>query len=77
VTTGRGDSPAVKIADYLDPRTVTETADYLRHHLQAVGVERPVLAEAALAATYAWAPGLPTGWRKPAFPRPGMGENSL
>lgn len=49
----------VTVAYHLAPLTVAETVDYLRHHLQAVGVERPVFTEAALAAAHAWSQGIP------------------
>jgi len=49
----------VTLAYHLRPLTRDDTAVYLQHHLQHVGVERPVFTEAAVAAGHEWAQGLP------------------
>jgi len=49
----------VTLAYHLRPFTRDETAAYLQHHLQHVGVERPVFTDAAVAAGHEWAQGLP------------------
>jgi len=49
----------VTLAYQLRPLTRDESAAYLQHQLQQVGITRPVFTEAALAAGYDWSQGIP------------------
>jgi general secretion pathway protein A len=49
----------VTLAYPLRPFTRDETAAYLQHHLQQVGVDRPVFTDAAITSGHEWAQGLP------------------
>jgi type II secretory pathway predicted ATPase ExeA len=49
----------VTLADHLRPLTREESAAYLQHPWQHVGITRPVFTEAALAAGHDWAQGIP------------------
>lgn len=48
----------VTLAYHLRPFTRDETAAYLQHHLQLVGIDRPVFTEAVVATGHEWAHGL-------------------
>jgi type II secretory pathway predicted ATPase ExeA len=49
----------VTLAYQVPPLTAAETAQYLVHQLQHVGVDRPVFAETATQAAFTWSQGIP------------------
>lgn len=49
----------VTLADHLPPLTAEQSARYVQHQLQVVGVDHPVFTDAALQAGHDWAQGLP------------------
>ncbi len=70
----------VTLAFHLPPLTAADTAAYVRHHLQQVGISRPVFSDAALQAGYTWSQGIPrrlNQWARAALMAAHGGQHSL
>ena len=70
----------VTLAYHLPPLTAADAAAYVRHHLQQVGITRPVFSDAPLQAGYTWSQGIPrrlNQWARAALMAAHGGQHSL